>query len=83
MGRLKGKAEREAGWLGLSAAILRQAANDYIKALNTRSGAATARRLEKFFLSDWGQMLSRDQGEEIIKTCRELAKEYVDLSHLK
>ncbi len=57
----------------LCAAILRRAAKDYRIALkyNDLYGIAS---LERFFLSDYGQMMSRNQGQYIIDTCRELVR---------
>lgn len=57
----------------LCAAILRRAAKDYIIALKRKDLYAIA-SLERFFLSDWGQLMSRNQGQHIIDTCRELAR---------
>ena len=57
----------------LIVAILRQAKEDYIRALRKRDYAAI-NELETFFLSEYGQTLSLDSGEEIIKWCQKLAK---------
>jgi hypothetical protein len=63
--------------IGLAAAILRVAAIDYEKALRRQMEEQESleinkavRRLEKFFLSDWGQLLSDSHGEIIIEKCR-------------
>ena len=54
----------------LMIAILQQAAKDYRTALK-RKNKKQAARLEKWFMSDWAQLLSNDMGEIIIKKCRE------------
>lgn len=63
--------------IGLAAAILRVAAIDYEKALRRQMEEQESleinkvvRRLERFFLSDWGQLLSDYRGELIIEKCR-------------
>ena len=53
----------------LAGAILKQAADDYIEALETCA------RLEEFFLSKWGQFLSMNHGEAIIRNCHRIAAE--------
>ena len=62
---------------GLEIAILQLAADDYREALieqiEDRECLKTnkkVRRLERFFLSDWGQLLSSNNGELIIQRCR-------------
>lgn len=69
---------------GLEAAILKVAKYDYIDALieqmEDRECEITnrrARRLERFFLSPWGQSLSYNHGELIIERCRQDAKREV------
>ena len=58
------------GLILLQAAILEQAIHDYKIELKRGGG----HRLEKWFLSEWGQMLSRGHGEQIIERCkREIA----------
>ena len=54
------------GLILLEAAILEQAIHDYKVELRCGGGDS----LEKWFLSEWGQMLSRGHGEEIIERCR-------------
>lgn len=56
------------GYELLIAAIIQQAIQDYRVALkdNTRAGAARATSLERFFLSEWGQLLSLGNGELIV-----------------
>ena len=50
----------------LIAAIIEQAVNDYRAAL--RSGRPERTQpLERFFLSEWGQLLTRGYGEDIIE----------------
>ena len=59
----------------LQAAILKQAVHDYKVELRVGGGA----NLEKWFLSEWGQMLSRGYGADIIERCkREIATGYND-----
>lgn len=54
----------------LQAAILEQAIHDYKTELKCGGGHS----LEKWFLSDWGQQISRGHGVEIIERCkREIA----------
>lgn len=54
------------GLILLQAAILEQAIHDYKIELKCGDG----HRLEKWFLSEWGQMLSRGHGDEIIERIR-------------
>lgn len=54
----------------IRAAILRQAVKDYKKALEFRRYAERA-KLEKFFLSSWGQWLSGNIGEYLIDRCKQ------------
>lgn len=56
----------------LCAGILRQAATDYIRALNT-DNKAQAQKLERFFTSGWGELLSNGHGDAIISACRRRA----------
>ena len=52
----------------LRMAILQQAVKDYQTAINkNRTGESTA--LARWFMSDWGQALSGDKGELIIREC--------------
>ena len=53
----------------LTIAIVQQAAKDYRTALKKKNKKQVA-RLEKWFVGDWGQLLSHDMGEIIIKKCR-------------
>lgn len=55
-------------------AILKQAKIDYITALRKNNPAKKA-ELERFFLSDYGQAMSRNQGEKIIYLCKRIVKE--------
>lgn len=58
------------GLILLQTAILEQAIHDYKMELKFGGGHS----LEKWFLSGWGQMLSRGHGVEIIERCkREIA----------
>ena len=58
----------------LRQAILELAIRDYVNALKSRARGEQARhslkRLEEFFLSDYGQFLSDGHGEDIIRRCR-------------
>lgn len=58
----------------LRQAILELAIRDYLCALKCRAKGEQARhsvkRLEEFFLSDYGQFLSDGHGEDIIRRCR-------------
>lgn len=58
------------GLILLQAAILEQAIHDYKMELKCGGG----HRLEKWFLSEWGQKLSRWHGEEIIERCKREVK---------
>ena len=61
------------GLIYLCAAILKQAAKDYRKAAREgRHGKVIA--LERFFRSEWGQRLSRGNGELIIERLKEQTK---------
>lgn len=63
------------GLILLQAAILEQAIHDYKIELKSGGGHS----LEKWFLSEWGQLISRGHGVEIIKRCkREIATECND-----
>lgn len=53
-------------------AVLKQAARDYVRAL-LKGDLYRKNELEEFFLSDYGQAMSRNNGEEIITRCREIA----------
>ena len=53
----------------LAAAILRQAVEDYWNALFDQDEQEIA-KLEKFFMSKWGQYLSCYQGDVIIREAR-------------
>lgn len=61
------------GLENLRVAILQQAVKDYIAALKYDEGAK-AYRLEKFFTSEWGELLSNNHGDFIISECRKRAK---------
>jgi len=60
-------------YIELYAAIVKQAMTDYKAALKDDGKKALKMRkqCEKFFLSQYGQMLSAGNGERIIKMCRE------------
>lgn len=55
-------------------AVLRQAARDYIVALK-RKNFHKINELEQFFLSDYGQAMSMNNGVKIIKRCRKIARQ--------
>lgn len=63
------------GFVELAGAILKLAADDYIKAL-AEGDEKKSKKLERFFLSDWGQMLSLHQGEAIIRNCKRVAEQH-------
>lgn len=58
----------------LQSAIIVQAVQDYKKALKN-DDRKTARQVERFFRSEWGQLLSMGNGEAIIERVRKEAKE--------
>ena len=62
----------------IRAEIVRQAVKDLQKAMkkSDRMGCVCDEqvRLEKWFLSKWGQLLSGDNGEYIIERCRQTYK---------
>lgn len=60
----------EDGYINLAAAIVIQAQKDYRSALRTDNQFKIT-AIERFFLSDWGQLLSADHGEYIIKKERQ------------
>ena len=55
----------------LRVAILRRAVCDYKSAIKRRDFNAMT-KLEKFFLGEWGQLLSRDNGQYIIDECNRI-----------
>jgi hypothetical protein len=63
------------GYHRLRTAVVKDAVNDYHKALkkSDRIGEVCREQtaLEHWFLSPWGQILSGDNGELIIEKCRE------------
>ena len=62
------------GYQRLRTAIVKDAVNDYHKALRKTDRIGDVCReqiaLENWFLSPWGQLLSGDNGELIIEKCR-------------
>lgn len=61
--------EIDNGYINIRAGIIEQAVEDYRTALVCNdSGAAAA--LERWFLSDWGQALSENNGVKIIERVR-------------
>ena len=66
--------------LNLAFAIVKLAIEDYKEALEEKLNARTIKdrmaakakieKLEKFFLSDWGQLLTDNHGEDIIRIIR-------------
>lgn len=57
------------GFDALRVEILRHVIRDYNAALK-HGNEHSQRRLEAWFRSPWGQLISGDQGDEIIKTCQ-------------
>ncbi len=55
----------------IRAAILKQAVKDYKSALKRNQPHKKA-ELERFFRSDWGQLLSSNHGEYIIENCKRI-----------
>ena len=51
-------------------AVLKQAKRDYLEAL-WKNNFHKINELETFFLSDYGQAMSLNNGEKIIQLCRE------------
>jgi hypothetical protein len=64
----------EDGIENLRVAILRSAIKDYIFALK-HDEKRKAHSLEQFFKSDWGELLSGNNGDLIITKCKERAKQ--------
>lgn len=58
------------GYERLRVAILAQAARDWRDAMN-KNYLAKAAKIERFFLSNYGQLLSADRGEYIINRLKE------------
>lgn len=61
------------GYANIKNGILKQAVDDYKRAL-TRGEKAEAKALERWFTSDWGEMLSNGNGELIIEKVRKELK---------
>lgn len=61
------------GYEELRCAIVLQAVKDYRKALKYGK-PHEAKALEKWFLSEWGQLLSRDNGAYIIEKVKQDVK---------
>ena len=57
------------GYDALKVAIIRRAVSDYNISLR-KNDLFHQKKLEKFFLSEWGQMLSDNYGEYIIEQCK-------------
>lgn len=62
----------EEGFENLRTAILRQAATDYIKALQDGK-QAEASKIERFFKSEWGEFLSGGHGDFLVSECKKRA----------
>lgn len=60
------------GYIELAGTIVKQVANDYIQALKSKN-ENRSKKLEKWFLSSYGQLLSMQQGEYIIENCKKIA----------
>lgn len=54
-------------------AVLKQAVRDYIEAL-LKNDFYHIQELETFFLSDYGQAMSRNNGEELIDRAKRIAE---------
>lgn len=71
----------------LRAAIVKQAVDDYIKALRKSDRLCDIceeqTKLEEWFLSKWGQFLSGDNGEYIIEKCNSSYKPRVHRNGVK
>ena len=61
------------GYELLREAIIRRAILDYILALKKRDKYYMA-QIERFFLSEWGQFLSLDNGKYLIYRCKQLTE---------
>lgn len=72
--------KKENPYVELAAAILKQAVDDYIFAIE-HDEKRKQKKLEAFFMTDWGSLLSFDQGEYIILTARQLAEERKNKKH--
>lgn len=57
------------GYKRVQCAIVEQAIYDYKKALKKRNGGKIT-YFERWFLSEWGEMLSGGNGKYIIEQCR-------------
>lgn len=68
----------DVGAENLCVAVIGRAANDYVILLRRKrpneAELAAIKELERFFLSSWGQWLSHDNGETVMRRCRESAK---------
>lgn len=62
-------------------AVLKQAKRDYIDALRKKD-FYKINELETFFLSDYGQAMSRNQGEKIIDLCKRIARKNKEVQKL-
>jgi hypothetical protein len=56
----------------LRVAILQRAMHDYIRALKHKDGLNIS-KLERFFKSEWGELLSNNRGNLLIEECRKRA----------
>lgn len=54
-------------------AIVKRAVGDYRIALRTNN-LHRQKKLEKFFLSGWGQLLSYGRGQYIIEQCKKITR---------
>ena len=59
-------------WKNLALAIVQQALTDYLTALKAGNGGSIT-ALERFFRSDWYDLLSDVDGELVIKRARSIA----------
>lgn len=63
------------GYELIRVAIIRQAIRDYRAVLRTKNFHAQ-KSLERFFLGEWGQLLSDGHGEYIIERCKKEVGKY-------
>lgn len=73
-GNINVRYQAEDPYLNLSGAILRQAVKDYITAI-INNNIHQMEYFEKWFLSEWGQLLSFQQGKYIIMESKKKAVE--------
>lgn len=60
-------------YIEICAAIVKQAKRDYKEALRdpqSRKAQYTQKECERFFLSEWGALVTCDHGAQIIEQCK-------------